>query len=56
MATSESDEWTDDDDVALYPLSAVDHYAILLPTSHYSRQIDKALQIGYVLLTLHEGV
>ena len=27
MATSESDEWTDDDDIALHPLSAAEIYA-----------------------------
>jgi len=27
---SKSDEWTDDDDSALYPLSATKHYANLL--------------------------
>ena len=30
VATSGSDDWTDDDHVALHPLSAVEYYAILL--------------------------
>jgi hypothetical protein len=30
VATSESDEWTEDDDGALHPLSSTEHYAILL--------------------------
>jgi hypothetical protein len=30
VATSNSDEWTEDDDGALHPLSSAEHYAILL--------------------------